>query len=203
MVTPALDVDNAARLMALDAEMAIAMVPTTTTTPRITRRIASIPSTMVEPPGSQSDSSAVVYSPTSLSTYLHSRGKSVDHCATTGLALSDGPRRRAYSAIKIHLFSIDSGPGIQGNPSGFGKHSLKMHHPDRLVHTLPVCGPPELLERLIRVRSDKETRIIGEGVLAHLTAERVSPAVPCGLSCHIVGMEKQTAYRIGFSVRAF
>jgi hypothetical protein len=100
MVTPAVDVDNDARLMALDAEMAIAMVPTTTTTHRITRRIASIPSTMVEPPGSQFDSSTVVYSLTSLSTYLHSRGKSVFHCATIRLALSDGSRRVPHYATE-------------------------------------------------------------------------------------------------------
>jgi hypothetical protein len=57
--------------------------------------------------------------------------------------------------------------------------------------------------RLILLRGNEARGIFDERVPADVTAEGVAGSMPRGPSCHIVGMEKQTAYRVGLTVRAF
>src|SRR5258705_102143 len=63
--------------------------------------------------------------------------------------------------------------------------------------------PSEFVGRLILLRGNEADGIFDERVLADVTAEGVAGSVPCGPSCDIVGMQKQTAHRVGFTVRAF
>src|SRR5258705_13887828 len=63
--------------------------------------------------------------------------------------------------------------------------------------------PSEFVGRLILLRGNEADGIFDERGLADVTAEGVAGSVPCGPSCHIVGMKTQTAYRVGFTVRAF
>ena len=61
-------------------------------------------------------------------------------------------------------------------------------------------GRSAFIGRLILLRGNEAGGMFDERVLADVTAEGISGSVPRGPSCHIVGMKKQTAYRVGFTV---
>jgi hypothetical protein len=61
----------------------------------------------------------------------------------------------------------------------------------------------EFVGRLILLRGNDAGGILDERVLADVTAEGVAGSAPCGPGCHIVGVEKQTAHRVAFTVCAF